>query len=110
MSGSKVPDNRPLLAKRFTTREKVNAVLRLLKGESVEALSTELGIPIHRMERWQNDFVAGGSAELAKRKSFGSGDRFSKHAARIFQWVAFLIALAVVTALLELFLQRGGSE
>ena len=113
MTSFRERDDQPLRstpAKRFTTAEKMNVVLRLLKGESVEALSTELGVPIHRLERWQNDFVTGGSAELAKRKRFGSGDWFSKHAAAIFQWVALLIVLAVLTGLLELFLQRRGGE
>ena len=97
-------------AKRFTTAEKVSAVLRLLKGESTDVLSRELGVAVNRLERWQNDFVTGGSAAVGNWKSSGSGDWVSKHAAAIFQWFAFLIVLALVIGLLELFLQRGRGE
>src|SRR5258708_31457446 len=54
---------------RFTSREKVSAVLRVLQGESVDIVSAELGVPAGRLERWRSDFVAAGSAELSKRKS-----------------------------------------
>jgi transposase-like protein len=97
-------------AMRFTTAEKVNAVLRVLKGDSIEAVSTELGVPIHRLERWQNRFVTGGSAAVANKKGFLSRVWFVKHAARLVHWVAILIVLAVVTRLLESLLQRGGGE
>ena len=69
-----------------------------------------LGVAIRRVERWQNEFVTGGSAALAQRKVFGSRDWFAKHAAAIIPWVGLFIALAVVIGLLELLLQRGGSE
>src|ERR1700733_1446008 len=72
MSASRQHDDEPLRtssSKRFTTTEKVNAVLRLLKGEPLAKLSLELGVAAHRLERWQNDFVTGGSAALSKRKS-----------------------------------------
>ncbi len=93
--------------KRFTTAEKVNVVLRLLNGESVEDLSKQLGISIHRLRRWENEFIMGGSAALDKRNGSGSGDWVSKHAAAIFRWFAVLTILAVVLAFVRLFLQAG---
>jgi len=111
MSASREHDDetpRASRLKRFGSREKVDAVLRLLKGDSVATVSAELGVAVHRLERWQNDFVTGGSAALSKQKGSGSDGWLSTHATRIVQWVVFLMVLAVVTGLLELFLQRPG--
>ena len=97
------------LTKQFAARDKTDAVLRLLKGESLADVSTDLGVSTERLERWRNDFVTGGSAALSKRKSAGSREWLPKRA-KIIQWVAFLIVLAAVIGVLELFLQRGGGE
>jgi hypothetical protein len=100
----------PASGRRLTTTEKVSAVLRLLKGESLANLSRELGVGVNRLERWQNDFVSAGSAALAKRNGSDRNGWFSQHAPAILQWIAFLIVLAVVIAFLQRFLQRGGAE
>jgi hypothetical protein len=94
--------------KRFTTAEKVNAVLRLVKGESREALSSELGVAIRRLERWNHDFIAGGSEALKTTRSLDSRNWVAKHATGILQWVASLIGLGIMSGLLALFLQRKG--
>jgi hypothetical protein len=99
----------PASGRRLTTAEKVSAVLRLLEGEPLASLSQELGVAVNRLERWQNDFVTAGSAALAKRKSSDRGGWFSKHAAGILQWIAFLIVLAIVIVFLQRFLQSGGA-
>jgi hypothetical protein len=93
--------------RRFTTAEKVNVVLRILNGESVDALSQQLGISVRRMQRWQNEFIIGGSAALDKRNGSGSSDFVSKHAAAIFRWFAVLTILTVLFGLVSLFLQSG---
>ena len=97
-------------AKSLTTSERLNAVLRLLRGESAATISTDLGVASQRLERWQNEFVAGGSAGLAKSKSSHPGGWLSKHTTAIFQWVALLIVLAFVIRLMQSILQRGGGE
>jgi len=43
-------------------------VLRLLRGESVDALSRELGVPIFRLEGWREAALAGVDAALKHRK------------------------------------------
>jgi Homeodomain-like domain len=95
---------------RYTSNEKISAVLRLLKGESVENVSHDLGVSISRIERWKSRFVAAGSAELARRKDDSSESWISKHSRTIRQWVWLLIVLVAVVSLLVLFMQRSSSE
>jgi hypothetical protein len=92
---------------RFTSHEKTDAVLRLLKGESVDALSQELGVSIGRLERWKSSFVAAGSAEIAKRTDGTSKSWAGKHSGSIRQWTWLLVALVAVVTLLVVFMQRG---
>jgi transposase len=42
-------------------------VLRLLRGESVEGLSRELGVEIYRLEKWRDKGLAGIDAGLKER-------------------------------------------
>ena len=91
---------------RITSRQKVEAVLRVLKGESVDSVSAELGVSIRRLERWQSEYMAGGSAELAKRKPLPSESWLQRHSGVIMRWIVLLMALAACIALLALLLQR----
>jgi hypothetical protein len=95
---------------RFTSHEKTDAVLRLLKGESVEAVSEALGVSIGRLERWKSSFVAAGSAELARRKDVAPSSWITRHVGSIRQWVWLLVALIGVIVLLAVFMQRGPAE
>ena len=44
-------------------------VLRLLRGESVEAISRELGIEIYRLEQWRDKGLSGIAAALKQREA-----------------------------------------
>ena len=44
---------------RWSTGRKRDVVLRLLRGESLEALSREVGVEIYRLEAWRARAVAG---------------------------------------------------
>jgi transposase len=39
-------------------------VLRLLRGEPLEALSRELGVEAHRLAAWRDDFLEGGKEAM----------------------------------------------
>jgi hypothetical protein len=109
-SGETPPDpseTRDRLHARFTSHEKTDAVLRLLKGESVDTVSQELGTSIRRIERWKSSFVEAGSAELAKRKDVSSKSSPIKQWSSIREWVLLLLALVAVISFLVLFTQRG---
>jgi transposase len=45
---------------RWSAGKKMDVVLRLLRGESLEELSRELKIEAHRLAAWRDDFLEGG--------------------------------------------------
>jgi hypothetical protein len=52
---------------RWSAGRKREVVLRLLRAESVELLSRELGVEIFRLEEWRNQALAGIDAALKRR-------------------------------------------
>ena len=53
---------------RWSVARKREVVLRLLRGESVEALSRELGVEIYRLEQWREKGLSGIDAGLKERE------------------------------------------
>lgn len=54
--------------KRWSAGRKKQVVLRLLRGESVDALSRELAVPIVRLEQWRERALIGIDAGLKERE------------------------------------------
>ena len=54
---------------RWSAARKREVVLRMLRGESVEALSRELGIEIYRLEKWRDKGLSGIDAALKERET-----------------------------------------
>ena len=52
---------------RWSARRKGEVVLRLLRGESVQALSRELGVEIYRLEEWRSRALSGIESSLRER-------------------------------------------
>jgi hypothetical protein len=52
---------------RFSARRKTGAVLRLLRGEDLEALSRELGVTAAALSGWRDGFLDGGTAAMKSR-------------------------------------------
>ncbi len=48
---------------------KREVTLRLLRGESVEALSRELGVEVYRLEEWRQRALSGIDASLRERET-----------------------------------------
>jgi len=59
---------------RFSARQKTEVVLRLLRGEALDLLSRELGIPAARLTTWREAFLDGGQ-EAMKTHPLDSRDR-----------------------------------
>ena len=55
--------------KRWSAGRKKQAVLRLLRGESVDALSRELAGPIFRLEEWRDRALTGIDVGLKEREN-----------------------------------------
>jgi transposase len=49
---------------RWSAGKKMDAVLRLLRGEPLEVLSRELGVEAHRLAAWRDDFLESGKQDL----------------------------------------------
>jgi transposase-like protein len=64
-SGS--PHGKP---QRFTAKRKLQAVQRLLTGESLEAVSRDLGVTVAQLSEWRDNALAGAESSLKSR----SGD------------------------------------
>jgi len=56
-----------LPGQRWSVARKREVALRLLRGESVETLSRELGVEIYRLEKWKERALAGMDASLRER-------------------------------------------
>ena len=54
-------------AKRWSANRKKEVVLRLLRGESIDALSRELGVEIYRLEQWRERALAALDSGLRER-------------------------------------------
>ena len=52
---------------RWTAARKREVVLRLLRGESLDALSREIGVEIYRLEKWREKALAAIDAGLKER-------------------------------------------
>ena len=59
---------------RFSARQKTEVVLRLLRGEALDLLSRELGIPAARLATWREAFFAAGQ-EAMKTHPLDNRDR-----------------------------------
>ena len=58
----------PLPAKgRWIARRKREVVLRLLRGESIDVVSREIGVEIYRLEQWREQALEGMDANLKSR-------------------------------------------
>ncbi len=53
---------------RWTAGRKREVVLRMLRGESMEVLSRELGVEMYRLEKWREKALAGVDAGLKKQQ------------------------------------------
>lgn len=53
---------------RFSSRKKMDAVLRLLRGEDLDVLSRELGVTAATVSGWRDAVVAAGHASLKSRR------------------------------------------
>lgn len=54
--------------KRFSAKRKLAAVQRLMRGESLEALSRELNVPAHRLSEWRDRVLIAAESALKERE------------------------------------------
>jgi len=71
----------PTVEKRWTASRKQEAVLRLLRGEPLDALSRELGVEAYRLAQWRDRALGGIEAALRERQ--GADARQVEHEAAL---------------------------
>lgn len=55
--------------KRWTAPRKTEVVIRILRGESLDALSRELGLEVYVLEEWHSQAIQGMEAGLKSRNN-----------------------------------------
>lgn len=56
---------------RFSSKRKMEAVVRLLGGEDLDLLSRELGVTAGKLSEWRDAFLVSGQAGLKSRPGDG---------------------------------------
>ena len=78
------PKVRPLApGQRWSVARKREVVLRLLRGENVELLSRELGVPIVKLEQWRQKADAALDGALKEREADVAGTELAAAMQRI---------------------------
>jgi Helix-turn-helix domain len=68
---------------RFSAPPKAATVLRLLRGESLEVLSRELGVTAATLAGWRDNFLAGGQAALKSRPADDRDEEIARLRAKV---------------------------
>jgi len=71
------------LGKRFSARKKLAAVQRLLRGESLEALSRELNLPAHRLSEWRERALLAAEGALKERERDSRDEEIERLKAKV---------------------------
>lgn len=54
--------------RRFSAKSKLATVQRLMRGESLDALSRELNLPAHRLSQWRDRVLVAAESALKERE------------------------------------------
>lgn len=63
---------------RFCARRKVEIVLRVLRGESLDELSRELAVPASRISEWRDEFLRAGESTMKTREPNAQDEEIRK--------------------------------
>ena len=83
MNGSRSQPEAPTERGRWSSRRKTEAVLRLLRGEALDARSRELGVTAATLAQWRDQFLAGGQAAVRSRPADARDEDLARLRAKI---------------------------
>ncbi len=63
---------------RFSSRKKMEVVLRVLCGEDLDLVSRDAGITAAKLSAWRDQFIASGQAALKSRAADGRDDELAR--------------------------------
>lgn len=67
---------------RWSAGKKLDVVMRLLRGEKLEAVSREVGVEAHRLAAWRDEFLDAGKEGLKGKRQVSDEDRRLREAER----------------------------
>lgn len=70
---------------RFSAKRKTEAVLRLLRGEDLDALSRELGVVAATLSAWRTSFLDGGTAAMRSRPTDDKDEEIARLRSKVGQ-------------------------
>ena len=68
---------------RWSSRAKLEVVLRILRGEDLDALSRELKVTTGRLAQWRDQFLTGGQGALKSRQHDGRDQEILRLRAKV---------------------------
>ena len=68
---------------RWSSRRKTEVVLRILRGEALDALSRELGVTAATLAQWRDQFLAAGQAGVRRRPTDAHDEAVARLRAKI---------------------------
>ena len=69
--------------KRFSAKRKLACVQRLLRGESLEAVSREENVPVHRLTEWRDKVLVAAETALKERERDARDDEIARLQAKV---------------------------
>jgi hypothetical protein len=69
--------------KRFSAKRKLAVVQRLLRGESLEAVSRAENVPVHRLMEWRDKVLMGAESALKERERDARDDEIARLQAKV---------------------------
>ncbi|RXV59444.1 IS3 family transposase [Roseovarius sp. A46] len=70
-------------AKRFSAKRKLAAVQRLMRGESLDAVSREENVPVHRLTEWRDKVLMGAESALKERERDARDEEIARLQAKV---------------------------
>ena len=67
-------------SKRFSAKRKLAAVQRLMRGESLDAVSRDLNVPVHRLTEWRDKVLMGAESALKERERDARDEEIARRA------------------------------
>jgi transposase len=68
---------------RWSSQRKMEAVLRVLKGEDLDALSRELKVSTARLAAWRDEFLSAGQSGLKSREPDARAEEIQRLRAKV---------------------------
>lgn len=70
-------------SKRFSAKRKLAAVQRLMRGESLDAVSRDLNVPVHRLTAWRDKVLMSAESALKERERDARDEEIARLQAKV---------------------------